>query len=169
MTEEKYFVVHSHDEIGKDTVKFTKRTRDTAKPFSYTKDEVIMLVEYGYTLLNWQLWYEQHNKYSVGDLFEDFNGKQFIITDVKYPLGLAGSFYYNTHYVENDKLVNEGDLGGFWGECVIDMSKKIGSRCDLLPTKTTKPTPPEFVSLFDDQAFENQDDCENCHLETENE
>ena len=40
--EEKYVVVYNREEIGKDTVKFVNRTRDTAKPFSYTREEVEM-------------------------------------------------------------------------------------------------------------------------------
>jgi hypothetical protein len=158
--EEKWVVVDSHEEIGKDTVKFVNRTRDTAKPFSYTKEEVEMLVGYGYTLLGHQLWYERHNKYSVGDLFVQSDGRQFVILDVRFPSGLGGMFYYDTHYVENDKLVDIGDLGGMWGECVVDMCKLVGTRTDLLPRVKVKPTPIDNVFLFDDVITD--DDCEAC-------
>ena len=154
--EEKFVVIHSQDEIGKDTVKFVKRTRDTAKPFSYTREEVEMLVGYGYTLLGHQLWYEQHNKYSVGDLFVQSDGKQFVILDVRFPTGLGGMFYYDTHYVENDKLVDVGDLGGMWGECIIDNAKFVGTRTDLLPKAKGQVISTDTVSLFDN------DDCEAC-------
>ena len=155
---EKYVVVYNREEIGRDTVKFVKRTRDTAKPFSYTKEEVEMLVGYGYTLIGHQLWYERHNKYSVGDLFVQSDGKQFVILDVRFPNGIGGMFYYDTHYVDNDKLVKIGDLGGMWGECVIDLAKFVGIRTDLLPKPRVKVIPSDIVSLFDN------DDCE---LDTE--
>ena len=169
--EEKYVVVFSHDEIGKDTVKYVNKTRDTSKPFSYTREEVEMLVGYGYTLLGHQLWYERHNKYSIADVFTQSDGKQFIILDVKFPNGLGGMFYYDTHYIENDKLVDIGYLGGMWGECIIDMAKFVGIRPDLLPrAKATKPQI-DTISLFDNQEelTTDDDECDECDTDSESE
>jgi hypothetical protein len=161
--EEKYVVVYNREEIGKDTVKFVNRTRDTAKPFSYTREEVEMLVGYGYALIGHQLWYERHNKYSIGDLFVQSDGKQFVILDVRFPNGIGGEFYYDTHYVENDKLVDIGQIGGMWGECVINLAKFVGMRTDLLPRAKVKPTPIDTISLFEDTEQEfmtDEDDCD---------
>jgi hypothetical protein len=151
-------VVESHDLIGKDTVKFVNKTKSSAVAFTYTKEEIDMLVDYGYCLLDYKVWYRDYNQYQVGNLFIGNDGKQFIITKVTLPTSLGGMTYYETHYVEDNQLVKVGLLGGNWGECIIDMAKFVAHRPDLL-----KATKPEEVSLFDDEELDkcSNNDCDN--------
>ena len=152
-----WVVVQSKSQVGKDTVKFVNKTKSSAVAFNYTKEEVDMLVDYGYCLLDYKLWYKDYGNYKVGDLFTDYYGKQFIIQRINLSTTPDGMNYYETHYVENDKLVEVGLIGGNWGECIIDMAKFIGNRPELL-----KENKVETISLFDNEELSKCDtvDCE---------